>query len=196
MADHERVETESLPLTEPYKPTFDTDMQPKAEPAFIEPEEAPRRRRRWLRRKSSDDADHPASGIIPTAYTEAEAPPSEALPAAAAGGPLYLKWWKFILMLLAVWVPAAAAGAGLFYWWSHDASKHKTAVVFVVLAYVVVTTIAGLILAMVSDRPLVSALSIAMLSAVFAAVVGAAPVYGKFYCEHSQRHCAAGILPY
>jgi hypothetical protein len=35
-----------------------------------------------------------------------------------------------------------------------------------------------------------------MLSAVLAAVVGAAPVYGKFYCAHSHRHCAAGVLPY
>ena len=183
-----------MPLTEPYTPTFDTGMQPKAEPAFIEPEAPPRRR--WLRRKSTDGAEQPASGVIPTAYAEAEAPSSEALPAVTAAGHLYLKWWKFVLMLLAVWVPSAAAGAELFYWWSHDDSKHKTTVVFVVLVYVVVTTVAGLILAMVSDRPLVSALSIAMLSAVFAAVVGAAPVYGKFYCQHSQRHCAAGILPY
>jgi hypothetical protein len=51
-------------------------------------------------------------------------------------------------------------------------------------------------MAMVPDRPLVSALAIALISAVFAAVVGAAPVYGKFYCEHSQRHCIAGVLPY
>jgi hypothetical protein len=49
---------------------------------------------------------------------------------------------------------------------------------------------------MVADRPLVSALAIAMISAVFASVIGAAPVYGKFYCQHSQRHCAAGVLPY
>lgn len=180
-----------MPLTEPYRPTFDTGLQPRAEPALIEPE-APARRR-WLRRKSTDSDDQQPSGLVPTAYTEAEAPPPEAIP---ASGRLYLKWWKFILMLLAVWVPAGAAGAGLFYWWSHDASRHKTTVVFVVLAYVVVTTVAALILAMVSDRPLVSALSIAMLSAVFAAVVGAAPVYGKFYCAHSQRHCAAGVLPY
>jgi hypothetical protein len=194
VAEHERVETESMPLTERYTPTFDTGMQPRAEPALIEPEAPPRRR--WLRRKSTDTADQPASGVIPTAYTETEAPSSEAFPAVTASGQLYLKWWIFVLMLLAVWVPAGAAGAGLFYWWSHDASKHKTTVVFVVLVYVVVTTVAGLILAMVSDRPLVSALSIAMLSAVFASVVGAAPVYGKFYCEHSHRHCAAGILPY
>jgi hypothetical protein len=39
-------------------------------------------------------------------------------------------------------------------------------------------------------------LAIALLSALFASVVVAAPVYGKFYCEHSQRHCAAGVLPY
>ncbi len=184
-----------MPLTEPYKPTFDTGMQPRAEPAVIEPE-APARRHGWLRRKSADIDDRPASGIIPTAYTETEAPPSEALPVATTVGQLYLKWWKFVLMLLAVWVPAGAAGAGLFYWWSHDPSKHKTTVVFVVLAYVVATTVAGLILAMVSDRPLVAALSIALLSAVFASVVGAAPVYGKFYCQHSQRHCVAGVLPY
>jgi hypothetical protein len=194
VGEHERVETESMPLTEGYTPTFDTGMQPRAEPAFIEPEAPPRRR--WLRRKSTDTADQPASGVLPTAYAEMEAPSSEAFPTATASGQLHLKWWIFVLMLLAVWVPAGAAGAGLFYWWSHDASKHKTTVVFVVLVYVVVTTVAGLILAMVSDRPLVSALSIAMLSAVFASVVGAAPVYGKFYCEHSHRHCAAGILPY
>jgi hypothetical protein len=179
-----------MPLTEPYKPTFDTGMQPRAEPELIE-SEAPPRRRGWLRRKSTA-RDEPASGIIPTAYTETAAPPSVPL----AGPYLYLKWWKFILMLLTVWVPAGAAGAGLFYWWSHDASKHKTTVVFVVLAYVVVSTVAGLILAMVSDRPMVSALAIAMLSAVFASVVGAAPAYGKFYCEHSHRQCAAGVLPY
>jgi hypothetical protein len=196
VADYERVETESMPLTEPYKPTFDTGMQPRAEPELIEPE-APPRRRRWWHRRSDAAPDEPASGVIPTAYTQTDAPPSEALPAITADDQqLYLKWWKFILILLAVWVPGGAVGAGLFYWWSHDASRHKTAVVFVVLAYVVVCTVAGLILAMVSDRPLVSALAIAMLSAVFASVVAAAPVYGKFYCEHSHRHCAAGVLPY
>jgi len=196
VADRERVETESMPLTEPYRPTFDTGMHQRAEPELIEPEPPPRRRR-WWHRGSDAAADEPASGVIPAAYTEAEAPPSEAIPAITAAGQYqYLKWWKFILMLFAVWVPAGAIGAGLFYWWSHDASKHKTAVVFVVLAYVVVCTVAGLILAMVPDRPLASALAIALLSAVFASVVAAAPVYGKFYCEHSQRHCVAGVLPY
>jgi hypothetical protein len=195
VADDERVETESMPLTEAYKPAFDTGIHQKVEPELIEPVPPPRRRRWWYR--GSDAANRPVGGLPPAAYTDA--PPSESIPTSSIAVPdryQYVKWWQFVLMLLAVWIPAAAIGAGLFYWWSHDASKHKTAVVFVVLAYVVVSTVAGLILAMVADRPLVSALAIAMISAVFASVVAAAPVYGKFYCQHSQRHCAAGVLPY
>ena len=198
MADDERVETESMPLTEPYKPTFDTGMHQKAEPELIEPEPPPRRRRWWHRRSdAAEKPDQPVGGLSTAAYTDA--PPSESNPTssiAVTDRYQYVKWWQFVLILLAVWIPAGAIGAGLFYWWSHDASKHKTEVVFVVLAYVVVSTVAGLILAMVADRPLVSALAIAMTSAVFASVVAAAPVYGKFYCQHSQRHCAAGVLPY
>jgi len=198
VADDERVETESMPLTEPYKPAFDTGFHQKAEPELIEPEPPPRRRRWWHRRSdAAEKPDQPVGELSTAAYTGA--PPSGSIPTSSIAVPdryQYVKWWQFVLILLAVWIPAAAIGAGLFYWWSHDASKHKTAVVFVVLAYVVVSTVAGLILAMVADRPLVSALAIAMISAVFASVVAAAPVYGKFYCQHSQRHCAAGVLPY
>ena len=198
MADDERVETESMPLTEPYKPAFDTGIHQKVEPELIEPEPPPRRRRWWHRRSdAAEKPGRPVGGLTPGAYTDA--PPSESIPTSSIALPdryHYVRWWQFVLMLLAVWIPAGAIGAGLFYWWSHDASRHKTEVVFVVLAYVVASTVAGLILAMVADRPLVSALAIAMISAVFASVVAAAPVYGKFYCQHSQRHCAAGILPY
>jgi hypothetical protein len=183
VADPNRLDTESMPMTEPYKPTFDTGVHPKAEPELIEPE-PPARRRRWWRRRSD-----------PT-LTEApaEVPVTDDVPAVDLYH--YVKWWQFILVLLAVWIPAGGIGAGLFYWWSHDNSRHKTVVVFVVLVYVVVSAVAGLILATVPDRPLVSALAIAMISAVFAAVIGAAPVYGKFYCEHSQRHCLMNVLPY
>ena len=65
-----------------------------------------------------------------------------------------------------------------------------------VLVYVVVCTVAALMLAMVPERPLVSVLAIAMMSAVFASVVAAAPFYGAFYCDHSERHCLIGIVPY
>jgi hypothetical protein len=43
---------------------------------------------------------------------------------------------------------------------------------------------------------LVSALAIAMISAVFASVIGAAPVYGAFYCDHIQRPCLMGVIPH
>jgi hypothetical protein len=187
-----------MPLTEPYKPAFDTGIHQKVEPELIEPAPPPRRRRWWHRRSdAAEKPGQPLGGLTPGAYTDA--PPSESIPTSSIAVPdryQYVRRWQFVLMLLAVWIPAGAIGAGLFYWWSHDASRHKAEVVFVVLAYVVVSTVAGLILAMVADRPLVSALAIAMISAVFASVIGAAPVYGKFYCQHSQRHCAAGVLPY
>ena len=79
MADSERVETESMPLTERYTPSFDTGMQPKAEPVFIKSGPPPRRRG-WLRRKSAAATDQPDSAVIPTAYAETDALPSQAFP--------------------------------------------------------------------------------------------------------------------
>jgi hypothetical protein len=205
VADEERVDTASMPKTEAFTPTFDTGAHQKAEPEVIEPE-PPARRRRWWRRRSdtsaTDTPDESVSSPAPTTEAAAvDAPTSGAMhapapPIAVPGRYHYLRWWQFILVLLAVWVPAAAIGAGLFYWWTHDHSIHKTAVVFVVLVYVVVCTVAALMLAMVPDRPLVSAVAIAMMSAVFASVVAAAPFYGAFYCDHSQRPCLMGVIPH
>jgi hypothetical protein len=195
------VDTASLPKTEPYTPIFDTGAHHKAEPELIEPESSARRRRWWRRRSdaaATQTADDPALGSPPAADDTA---PSGAMhapapPIAVPGRYHEVRWWQFVLVLLAVWVPAAAIGAGLFYWWTHDRSAHKTVVVFVVLVYVVVCVVAGLMLAMVPDRPLVSALAIAVMSALFASVVAAAPFYGAFYCEHSQRPCLMGIVPH
>jgi hypothetical protein len=204
VAEQNGVDTASMPKTEPYLPTFDTGAFPRAEPELIEPH-PPARRRRWWRRRSDTSAippvDEPASSPAPAAAVETDDALSGSLhapapPITVPGRYFSLKWWQFILMLLAVWVPAAAIGAGLFYWWTHDPSAHKTAVVFVVLVYVVVCMVTGLMLAMVPDRPLVSALAIAMISAVFASVVAAAPLYGAFYCDHSQRPCLMGVIPH
>ena len=203
MADENGVDTASMPKTEAFTPTFDTGALPAPEPEPAEPEPKARRRRWWRRRSDTTEiAEQPADSPAPEAETATgDAPPSGSLhapapPITVPGRYHYLRWWQFILMLLAVWAPAAAIGAGLFYWWAHDHSKYKTAVVFVVLVYVVVCTVAGVMLAMVPDRPLVSALAIAMMSAVFASVVAAAPIYGAFYCDHSQRPCLIGIIPY
>jgi hypothetical protein len=202
MPNENVLDTESMPRTEAYLPTFDTGAHYKADPEAIEPE--PRRRRWWRRRSEAApievaDDEPPSSPAATEQSAPAEAAPPGALPAPSITVPgryHYLKWWQFILMLLAVWVPAGAIGAGLFYWWTHDNSALKTPVVFVVFVYVVVCIVAGLMLAMVTDRPLVSALAIAMMSAVFASVLAAAPLYGAFYCEHIQRPCLMSIIPY
>ena len=204
MADTNGVDTASMPKTEPYVPIFDTGAFPRAEPELIEPN-PPTRRPWWRRRRSDTSAIQPINEPTSGAASGAEIGTDDALsgslhapapPITVPGRYFSLKWWQFILMLLAVWVPAAAIGAGLFYWWTHDPSAHKTAVVFVVLVYVVGCMVSGLMLAMVPDRPLVSALAIAMISAVFASVVAAAPFYGAFYCDHSQRPCVMGVIPH
>ncbi|UQX11969.1 hypothetical protein [Candidatus Mycobacterium methanotrophicum] len=194
------MDTDAFPKTEPYVPTFDTGVHHKAEP------EPSATRRRWWRRRSdpsdSEIAEEPPGGRDPAeAAPKAQAPTSGPLhapvpPTAVPGRYHYLRWWQFVLVVAAVWVPAGAIGAGLFYWWIHDRSAHKTPVVFVVLVYVVVCVLAGLMLAMVPDRALLSALGIAMLSAVFASVIAAAPLYGAFYCDHIQGQCLLGLIPY
>lgn len=106
---------------------------------------------------------------------------------------LYVKWWKLALVLLGVWAAAAVVGLGLFSWW-YD-SIDKTPALFAVLVYVAVCVVGGVMLAMVHGRPLASALSVALLSGPFAAVAGAAPLYGYYYCER-VGHCLVGVIPY
>ena len=76
---------------------------------------------------------------------------------------------------------AAAAGWGLYYWWYH--SIDKTAPVFVVLVFLIVCTVGGLLIAMVPDKPAVSALAIAVMSAPLAAIGGAAVLHGLYFCD-------------
>jgi asparagine N-glycosylation enzyme membrane subunit Stt3 len=108
----------------------------------------------------------------------------------------FLKWWTFLLVLVPVWIPAAAIGVGLYYWWFH--SFDKTWPVFVVLVFVISCTVAGLLLAMAAQRPLIAALAIAVIAAPFAAAVGALPLHGTYYCEKSVPpiRCAFGLIPY
>jgi len=105
----------------------------------------------------------------------------------------YLKRWQFVLAVSAVWVIAAAAGWGLYYWWFH--SIDKTAPVFVVLLFLVACTVGGQLIAMVLNRPVVSALAVALMSAPLAAVGGAAVLHGLYFCDRVGR-CLMGVLPY
>jgi hypothetical protein len=106
---------------------------------------------------------------------------------------LFLKWWKLALVILGVWLAAAQVGLCLFYWWYHTIDK--TLPVFMVLVFVVACAVGGAMLAMVQGRPLVSALSLAVMSGPFAAVAAAAPLYGYYYCQQ-LGHCLVGVVPY
>jgi hypothetical protein len=105
----------------------------------------------------------------------------------------YLKWWQLVLALLGVWIVAAVVGLGLFYWWYH--SIGKTPAVFMVLVYVVACAVGGVMLAMVQGRPLISALSLALMSGPFASIAAAAPLYGYYFCARTG-HCLIGVIPY
>ncbi|MEO3758707.1 hypothetical protein ABGB19_10545 [Mycobacterium sp. B14F4] len=124
--------------------------------------------------------------------------PSEPLPIPAPpivvpGNFVYVKRWTFALVVAGVWLIAAAAGGGLYHWWYH--SLDKTAPVFVVLVFVITSTVAGLLITMAPSRPVVSALGIAVTSAPLGAVAGAAVLHGLYFCEWASR-CFAGVIPY
>ncbi|GFG73431.1 hypothetical protein [Mycobacterium botniense] len=184
MPDEASEDRESQPTTEPYTPVFDTGQHRQLPEPADTGEQAP-----------------PASTPIPRTEPEdahRDAPRREPIPPVALsvtvpGRYHYLKWWKLVLVIAGVWVVAAPIGLGLFYWWYH--STDKTPTVFAVLVYVVLCTVGGLMLAMVQDKPLLAALAIAVISAVFASLAAAAPLYGYYYCQRVP-HCLAGIIPY
>jgi hypothetical protein len=194
------ADDESQPKTEAYTPSFDTG-------AFSQPLKSPDGPEATNSGRHADPAsmtgsqtavstgDFPPLEPIPAraSSTPSEPTPAPAQPVAVPGRYYFLKWWKFVLLVAAVWVVAAPIGLGLFYWWYH--SIDKTPAVFVVLVYVVVCTVGSLMLAMVQDRPLLSALAIAVMSALFASVAAAAPLYGYYYCQR-MPHCLVGIIPY
>jgi hypothetical protein len=126
---------------------------------------------------------------VDTATEPAEPAPPELQPEQAHA----LNRWRFLLLLVAVWIPAAAIGVGLYYWWFH--SLYKTWPVYVVLIFVVVCTIAALLAAMIRHKPLVSAMAIAVMSAPYAATIAAAVLHGIYYCDR-MGHCLVGVIPY
>jgi uncharacterized membrane protein len=81
----------------------------------------------------------------------------------------------------------------LFYWWFHTIDK--TAAVYVVLVYVVACTVAGLMLSMVEGRPLMTAMSLAVMSGPFASLAAALPLYGYYSCQRVGQ-CLLGVIPY
>ena len=105
----------------------------------------------------------------------------------------YLKRWTFVLVVAGVWIVGAACGLGLYYWWFH--SLDKTQPVFVVLIFLTVCSVGSVLIAMVNNKPVVSALGIALMSAPLAAMSGAAVLHGLYFCDRVSR-CLVGLIPY
>lgn len=103
--------------------------------------------------------------------------PAAAQPVQVPGAYQSIKLWHFALVLAGVWLVAAAIGAGTFYWWFH--ASEKTWPEFATLTYVVVVTVAALLVSMIEQRrPLFSGLALASMTVPFASGIGAAILYG------------------
>jgi hypothetical protein len=188
----------SNPGTEPFVPEFDDTGEHSvpfvpnwddtgSQPSIVIPE---------LENKT----DKPAQDVSPLALADAESTSADAqvaevpaVPVAVPGRYQYVKWWKLLLVLLGVWFAAGEVGLSLFYWWFHTIDK--TAAVYVVLVYVVACTVAGLMLAMLEGRPLMTALSLGVMSGPFASLAAAAPLYGYYSCQRIGQ-CLFGVIPY
>ena len=164
----ETTDRDTLPgeHTQPYLPTFDTGDFPSA-----------------------------ADPVLPLV---ADLEPSEPIPVPAhsevvPGTYQYLKRWTFVLVVAGVWIVGAAIGLGLYYWWFH--SLDKTPTVFVVLIFLMVCSAGSVLVAMVNNKPMVSALAIALMSAPLAAMGGAAVLHGLYFCDRVSR-CLVGLIPY
>lgn len=164
--------------TMPYLPTFDTG-------AFSAPMPVPgpeaRAKSRPMSTLTLDPEPEPIAyqALDPeTGSQPMVVPPAQ--PLTVPGSYQFLKRWVFALIVAATWLVAAPIGAGLYYLWVGDTDLAKTWSVFGVLLYVIVCTVAGLLVAMVQNRPVSAALAVALMSAPLASTAGAAALYGAY----------------
>ena len=111
--------------------------------------------------------------------------PTFVAPELVPGTNPYVKRWKFALVVAGVWTVAAVIGLAIYEWWFQ--SVDKTGPVFVLLVYLVVGTVAALLVAMVQNKPLVSAVAIALMSAPLASIAAAAALYGAYVFHWIDR---------
>jgi hypothetical protein len=156
--------------TSPYLPTFDTGgfeaLANPYQPLVAEPEP-----------KFTPDTTS-LEGLEREPTAEPVAVPAR--PVVVPGSYQFVKRWVFALIVAGVWVVAAAVGLGLFQWWFTDTDPVKQWPVFAVLVYLVLTTVGGCLAAMVQNRPRISALAIAVMSAPLASTAAAAVLYGAY----------------
>ncbi|KUI29910.1 hypothetical protein AU196_03205 [Mycobacterium sp. IS-1742] len=160
--------------TSPYLPTFDTGGFSRPDP--VTPLAAKPEHTLTLDREP-DPIAYEALDFEPDSEPMI-VPPAQ--PVVLPGSYQFLKRWVFALVLAGVWVVAAAVGAGLYHWWVGDLDPDKTWPVYSVLVYLLGCTVAGLIVAMVARKPVISALAIALMSVPLASTAGAAALYGAY----------------
>lgn len=179
------AEKTSLPSTEPHHaPIFDTGPHPDVLRSLTdEPEAEISQESIAFSELENFDTDaylRPITGI-PHAEPVVVPPASKVV----EGAHLHMRRWQFVFIVAAVWVLAAAAGLGLYFWWY--TSLHKTPAVFCVLMYLIVCSVASMLLSMVHNRPPLTALAIALMSAPLASVATAALLHGAYYFEWIAR---------
>jgi hypothetical protein len=179
------AEKTSLPSTEPHHaPIFDTGPHPEALRSLTDEPEAeisgPSIAFSELESFDTDAFLRPVNGSV-------HAEPVMVPPAtpAATGTHQFVKRWQFVFIVAAVWVLAAAAGLSFYFWWY--TSLDKTAAVFFVLIYLISCSVGSLLISMVQNRPPVTALAIALMSAPLASVATAALLHGAYYFEWIAR---------
>ncbi|MBB5161810.1 hypothetical protein [Mycobacterium sp. AZCC_0083] len=127
----------------------------------------------------------PITATEPPTENPSEPLPTFVAPELVPGTSQYLKRWMFALVVAGVWTVAAVIGLAIYEWWFQ--SVDKTGPLFVLLVYIVVGTVAALLVAMVQNKPLVSAVAIALMSAPLASTAAAAALYGAYVFHWIDR---------
>jgi hypothetical protein len=127
----------------------------------------------------------PITATEPPTENPSESLPTFVAPELVPGTNHYLKRWMFALVVAGVWTVAAVIGLAIYEWWFRSADK--TGPLFVLLVYIVVGTVAALLVAMVQNKPLISAVAIALMSAPLASTAAAAALYGAYVFHWIDR---------
>jgi len=197
------------PNTEPHSaPIFDTGPHPDPLQAFG-PEPV------VIYESESEDPPEPS---VPEAFSEMERDDTDAflrsvtpqpVPVLAQGPPAqpvsvpaqpvvvpgtfeFVSRIRFALILAGVWVVSAAAGLGFYYWWY--SALEKTVPVLGILGYLVVCMVASLLVSLITHRPQVTALAIAVMAAPLASTAAAAVLHGAYYFEWIARPVIGPVI--
>jgi len=173
------------PSTEPHHaPIFDTGPHPEPLKSLTdEPEAEISGPSIAFSELEEFDTDAFLDRVNGTLHAEPVAVPPAA--PTTAGNYQFVKRWQFVFIVAAVWVLAAAGGLAFYFWWY--TSLNKTPAVFCVLIYLIFCSVASMLISMVQNRPGVTALAIALMSAPLASVATAALLHGAYYFEWIAR---------